>query len=148
VLIKSPETALGYVYDGTGTGFNSGPFVDSPGGVGWHMTIVEILDVVRALRQGQIVNGILAQTILNQSWGLNSPLFGADTDTGRVFYKSGKWTTDQNNPDTAKTEQCFVMMAPDDTEIVVFVNSEITNSGVNLRQLVQSIYENNIVIVP
>lgn len=147
VLTKSPSTALAHRYDASGTGWNTSSFVTTPGGVGWHMTINEVLDVARALRIGQIVGGLDALTILNQSWGLNSPLSGFDTDAGRLYYKPGRWT-DNSNPAVARTEQCLLMMMPDNMEIVVFVNSEIGAGGQSLTNVVRTLYLNNIVIVP
>ena len=147
VLTKSPSTALAHRYDASGTGWNTGSFQGSPGGVGWHMTINEVLDVARALRAGQIVSSLDAATILNQSWGLNSPLLGFDTDAGRLYYKPGRWQ-DASDASIARTEQCVLMMMPDNMEVVVFVNSPIGASGQNLTSLVRTLYTNNIVIVP
>ena len=111
------------------------------------MTINEILIVARALRAGQIVSGLDAQTILNQSWGLNSPFFGEDTAAGRLYYKPGLWT-DNSNPSLARTEQCVLMMMPDNMDVVVFVNSPIGAGGQSLTNIVRTLYINNIVIVP
>ena len=146
-LTRNSLTALAYRFNGTGPGWNTGDFSGSAGGVGWHINISEILNVVRALRNGQIVGGIDALTILNQSWGLNSPPSGFETAAGRLYYKAGKWTDNINNPAAARTEQCFVMMMPDDTEVVVFVNSEIGAGGSSLTNIVLTTYVNNIVIV-
>ncbi len=147
VLTKSPSTALASRFNASGNSWNSGSFVGSPGGVGWHMTINQILNVARALRTGQIVSGLDAQKLLNQSWGLNSPFNGFDTAAGRLYYKPGRWT-DNSNPAVARTEQCLLMMMPDNMEVVVFVNSEIGAGGQSLTNLVRTLYINNIVIVP
>lgn len=150
LLNSNPNTVLASRFDSSGPGWNTGNFTFSSGGAGWHMTINEILDVVRALRSGNIVSGIRAQTILNESWGLNSPLLGRSTDTGRLYYKAGKWTDRaKDTPITAstRTEMCFVMMMPDEMELVIFVNSEITATGTPLTNLLLTLYNDNIVIV-
>ena len=141
-LTRNNLTTLAYRFNGTGPGWNSGDLSGSAGGVGWHISISEILNVVRALRNGQIVGGIDALTILNQSWGLNSQSTGFPTAAGPLYFKAGLWADN-----TARTEQCFVMMMPDDTEVVVFVNSAIGAGGANLTNIVLTTYVNNIVIV-
>jgi CubicO group peptidase (beta-lactamase class C family) len=146
-LSKTALTALAYRFDASSTGWNTGSFWGSPGGVGWHMTINEILNVARGLRTGQIISGIDAQTLLNQSWGLNSAINGESTDAGRLYYKPGLWQ-DNNNASVARTEQGVLLMAPDNVEIVVFVNSPVTSSGMSLQNLVRTLYKSNIVIAP
>ncbi|ARN75136.1 serine hydrolase domain-containing protein [Oceanicoccus sagamiensis] len=147
-LSKNATTARAYTFNANGSGWNTGDFTNRAGGMGWHMTITEILDVVRALRAGQILDNFSTAKLLNESWGLNSPVFGASTDAGRTFYKAGLWTDNLNFPSIARTEQCFVFMMPDDMELVVFVNSEIGSTGQNLTSIVRTAYNNNIVIVP
>jgi hypothetical protein len=144
-LSKTALTALAYRYDGTGPGWNTGSFLGSPGGVGWHMTINEVLNVARGLRTGQILSGIDAQILLDQSWGLDSPINGYDTDAGRLYYKGGLWSDNLANPSVARHELTWLLMAPDNIEIVVFVNSPITAAGLSLQNLVRTVYENNIV---
>jgi CubicO group peptidase (beta-lactamase class C family) len=145
VIDSNVQSVLGYRYDGTGPGWDSGNFAGSAGGVGWRMTVNEILDVTRALRKGQLVGIGSFADIINRSWGLNSPLGGETTDAGNIYYKAGRWTTNVNNPATARTEQCFVLFQPTkQIEVVVFVNSEVGASGVSLTNLVRTAFVNNI----
>jgi hypothetical protein len=137
-------SVLAYRWNASTAGWNSGNLAPSAGGVGWHMTVNEILDVTRALRQGNIVSLGGMSDILQRSWGLNSPLGGESTDAGNIYYKAGRWTNG-GDPSTDRTEQCFVMLMPNDMELVVFVNSQITSQGTSLTNLVRTLFSNNIV---
>lgn len=137
-------SVLAYRWNASTAGWNSGNLAGSAGGVGWHMTVNEILDVVRAFRQGNIVSLGGMSDILQNSWGLNSPIGGESTDAGNIYYKAGRWTNG-GDPSTDRTEQCFVMLMPNDMELVVFVNSQITSQGMNLTNLVRTLFRNNIV---
>ena len=137
-------TVLAYRFDGATAGWNSGDLSGSAGGVGWHMTITEVLDVTRAFRKGQIVSLGGMADILQESWGLNSPIGGESTLAGITWYKAGRWTTNLD-PSVGRTEQCFVFMMPNEMELVVFVNSEISASGSSLTNLVRTLFANNIV---
>ncbi|NNC90769.1 MAG: beta-lactamase family protein [Akkermansiaceae bacterium] len=145
VLDTNALTALAYRFDGTGPGWNSGDLAASCGGFGWHMTINEILGVVRALRMGQLVDFPDYTELWNRSWGLNSPLNGElITDFGVLYYKAGKWTSG-SNPLTARTEQCFVLFAPiKQIEVAVFVNSNVTAADISLTNVVRTAFINNI----
>jgi CubicO group peptidase (beta-lactamase class C family) len=137
-------SVLAYRWDSSTAGWNSGNLAGSSGGVGWHMTVTEILDVVRAFRHANIVSlGGMSDIILG-SWGLNSPIGGESTAAGNIYYKAGRWTKG-GDPATDRTEQCFVMLMPNDMELVVFVNSQITDQGMSLTNLVRTLFINNIV---
>jgi hypothetical protein len=142
---SSALTVLGYRFDGAGSGWDTGDFSGRAGGVGWHLTIGEILDVTRAFRQGNIVSLGGVSDILQGSWGLNSPINGESTDAGLIYYKAGRWT-DNSNAALSRTEQCFVMLMPKDMELVVFVNSAVSSSGTSLTNIVRTAYKNNIAI--
>jgi hypothetical protein len=138
-------TVLGYRFDGTGPGWDSGDFSGSPGGVGWHMTVSEILDVTRALTKGQLISIGGFADIISRSWGLNSPLGGESTAAGNIYYKAGRWTTNVNNPAAARTEQCFVLFQPTkEIEVVVFVNSNVGAGGASLTNIVRNAFTSNI----
>lgn len=137
-------TVLAYPWNSSNAGWNSGNLAGSAGGVGWHMTITEILDVTRAFRKANIVSlGGMADIIQN-SWGLNSPIGGESTLAGNIYYKAGRWTF-VSNANINWTEQCFVILLPNEMELVVFVNSQITSQGMSLTNLVRTIFVNNIV---
>lgn len=147
-LDKNLNTTLAYRFDASGSGWNSGNFAPSAGGFGWHMTVSEILQVVRAVRTNQIVSVFGKFDLLNQSLGLNSPLNGEPSAAGPIYYKAGLWTDNDENPAVAHTEQCFLLMLPNDMELVVFVNSPIGISGetgVSLTNLVRTLFSNHIV---
>lgn len=144
-LTKNAASTRAYTFNGNGLGWNSGSFTNRPGGMGWHMTITEILDVMRALREGNILSAASTSQLLSQSWGLSSPALGESTAAGFTYYKGGLWTDNINIPAIARTEQCFVFLMPDDMELAIFVNSEIGNTGQSLSGLVRGVYENNII---
>lgn len=145
IIDSNAQSVLGYRFDGTGSGWDTGNFSNRAGGVGWHMTIGEILDVSRAFRQANIVSLGNVSDILQGSWGLNSQVGGEPTDAGRIYFKAGRWT-DNSNAAISRTEQCFVMLMPKDMEIVVFVNSAVTSQGTSLTNIVRTAYKNNISI--
>jgi hypothetical protein len=139
------NTVLAYRFDGATAGWDSGDLSGSSGGFGWHMTIGEILDVARAFRTGQIVSLGGMSDILQESWGLNSPIGGESfAPIGTAYYKAGRWTTNLD-PSLGRTEQCFLFMMPNEMELVVFVNSEISSQGTSLTNLVRTLFNNNIV---
>ena len=144
-LTKNTSSVRAYTFNGSGSGWNSASFTSRPGGMGWHMTITEILDVMRALREGKILSQASTSQLLNQSWGLSSPVFGESTAAGRTYFKGGLWTDNLNTPAIARTEQCFVFLMPDDMELAIFVNSPISITNQNLSGLVRGVYDNNII---
>ena len=145
VIDTNAQSVLGYRFDGTGPGWDSGNFSGSAGGFGWHMTINEMLNVTRALTKAQLVSIGSFSDIVTRSWGLNGPLGGESTAAGNIYYKAGRWTTNINNPAAARTEQCFVLFQPTkQIEIVVFVNSNVGATGVSLTNIVRTAFINNI----
>ena len=74
VFDTNTETVLAYRWDSGTAGWDSGDFSCCGGGYGWHMTITETLNVVRAFRTGNIVSLGGESDILNRSWGLNLSL--------------------------------------------------------------------------
>lgn len=147
VFDTNTETVLAYRWDSGTAGWDSGDLSCCGGGYGWHMTITEILNVVRAFRAGNIVSLGGESDILNRSWGLNSPLNGESTLAGLIYYKPGRWTTNSNRA-LGRTEQGVVMLLPDDIEIVIFVNSEVSDGMggfFSLQNLARTVYINNIV---
>lgn len=137
-------TVLAYPWNSSTAGWDSGNLAASAGGVGWHMTVNEILNVVRAFRQANIVSLGGMADIIQSSWGLNSPIGGESTAAGNIYYKAGRWTR-VSNLGTDWTEQCFVILMPNEMELVVFVNSQITGQGISLTNLVRTLFINNIV---
>lgn len=137
-------TVLAYPWNSGTAGWNSGNLAPSAGGVGWHMTVNEMLNVVRAFREANIVSLGGMADIIQRSWGLNSPIGGESTAAGNIYYKAGRWTH-INNLGTDRTEQCFVILMPNQMELVVFVNSQITSQNMNLTNLVRTLFINNIV---
>lgn len=147
VFDTNSETVLAYRWDSGTAGWDSGDLSCCGGGYGWHMTITEILNVLRAFRTGNIVSLGGETDILNRSWGLNSPLNGESTLAGPIYYKPGRWTTNSNRA-LGRTEQGVALLLPDDIEIVIFVNSEIADGMggfFSLQNLARTVYINNIV---
>ena len=144
VIDTNAQSVLAYRFDGTGPGWDTGNFSGSAGGVGWHMTVNEILDVTRALTKAQLVSIGSFSDIINRSWGLNSPLGGEATDAGNIYYKAGLWR-DSGNPAVARVEQGFVLFQPTkQIEIVVFVNSNVGMTGASLTNIVRFVFASNI----
>jgi len=108
------------------------------GGAGWHLSADEILDVVGEFRRGGgIVSPQRARELMNASYGLNSPPDGFPAATGRFYYKMGHWW---NGPADNQAEQAFVMVLPEDMELVVLVNSPLGPDDLLLQDFIGSLY--------
>ncbi|GEM_PF-935284 len=143
-LHHDTQTALAYRRDGSTPGWQVKDMTYEPGGYGWRMTIGEILDVLRAFRTGQLVSFGTAAEILVESYGLNTPVGGAQTAAGPVYLKPGLWR-DSEDANDGRAEQGVLMLLPDNIELVVFVNSYVGPGPASLQSLMFTLYDNNIV---
>lgn len=136
-LDKPVSPALAYPFPAVGNGWNSGNHASRAGGVGWHMSINEVLRVMHAFRRaGHIVPPSEAQEALDAGFGIDRII---NTDAGKLYDKNGRWRSG------SRTEQSVATFMPDGLNIVVFVNSPIGVSGASLRNLVRDLYIANIV---
>jgi len=138
LLANDPNGARAYAWNDTGEGWDSGVLLNESGGAGWHLSADEILDVVGEFRRGGgIVTPQRARELMNASYGLNSPLDGFPAATGRFYYKMGHWW---NGPVDDQAEQAFVMVLPEDMELVVLVNSPLGPDDLLLQDFIGSLY--------
>ncbi len=138
VLANAPDGARAYAWNDTGTGWDSGLLLNESGGAGWHLSADEILDIVGEFRRGVgIVSPQRARELMNASYGLNSPPDGFPAATGRFYYKMGHWW---NGPPDNQAEQAFVMVLPEDMELVVLVNSPLGPDDLLLQDFIGSLY--------
>lgn len=139
-LSKPNAPAMAYLQNG-GSGWSSGDLTNQAGGVAWHISIDELLNVVGEFRRGGgIVSPMRALEVLNASYGLNSPVNGEGSPAGRFYYKPGLWQNGNN-----QTEQALVMLLPENIEVAIFVNSPIGVNDASLQTLGRTLYTNNIV---
>lgn len=150
VLDNTSDSARAYGWNDTGTGWDSSETVDGQsggtalfgqaGGVAWHMSPDELLDVVGEFRRGGgIVSPARAIEIFNASYGLNSPVNGQTSPAGRFYYKPGYWGTG------SQAEQAFVMILPEQIEVAIFVSSMIGPNDASLQNLGRTLYLNNVI---
>lgn len=137
-LIKPASPVRAYRFPANGQGWNSGSLAEQSGGVAWHMSPDEVLNVMDALRRkGTIMSKAKAQGMLAAGFGLDSG-DGVTTPAGKLYHKNGRW---QNG---GQVEQNVVFFLPEDMEVAVFVNSPIGAGDVFLRSLVQTAYTSNL----
>lgn len=129
--------ALAYPYPVTGNGLNTGDISNAAGGTGWHLTVDDLLSIMRTFRrEGTIVSAAQAQTALDASFGVDG---SGSTPLGPYYVKNGGW-----GDGAGRTEQCVAFFFPHDTECVVFVNSPIGSPGASLTDLVATHYVDNV----
>jgi len=149
-LDNTADSARAYAWNDNGTGWDSSETVvgqsggtalfGQAGGVAWHMSPDELLDVVGEFRRG---GGIVAPTraleIFNASYGLNSQVNGRPSPAGRFYFKPGYWGAGM------QSEQALLMILPEQIEVAIFVSSMIGPNDASLQGLGQTIYLNNVV---
>jgi CubicO group peptidase (beta-lactamase class C family) len=150
-LDNTPQTARAYAWNDNGQGWDSSnpdPNVPSggtalfgqAGGVAWHMSPDELLDVVGEFRRGgDIVSPARAREIFDASYGLNSAVNGNDSPAGRFYFKPGKWGT------STQAEQALIMILPEQIEVAIFVSSQIGPNDASLQNLGRTLYVNNVI---
>jgi CubicO group peptidase (beta-lactamase class C family) len=142
-LANADDSARAYAWDDTGPGWDSGFLMSEAGGAGWHLSADEVLDVVGEFRRGGgIVSSQRAMQLMNLSYGLNSLINGFPADTGRFFYKMGRWW---NGEPDQQAEQSFVMVLPEDMELVILVNSPLGPNDFLLQDFIGALYLQSIV---
>jgi hypothetical protein len=131
----SPD-ALAYTFP-PGQGWNSGDLQTCSGGAAWHMTVAELLNVMGTFRRaGTIMSPSAAQAMLDDGFGIDVI---ASTPLGTLYNKNGLWADG-----TGRTEQTLAYFLPRDMELVVYANSPIGTANTFFRDLVTTIYLQNI----
>lgn len=134
------QNALAYRFpDANVGGWNSGNLASVAGGAGWRLSIKELLNVMDHMRRkNTILPAQKAQLLLDSRFGIDQVI---DTPAGKLYNKNGAWGTGDK-----KTEQCVAYFFPNDMEVVVFVNSPISNNDppFSLRGLVKDAFINNL----
>lgn len=124
--------ALAYSFPPGNTGWNSGNLNTMAGGVGWRLSIAELLDVMSTWADtNSILPKTAAKTHLDAGLGLDVI---ADTPIGRMYSKNGLW---QNN---GRREQCIAYFLPQNLQLVVFVNSGVGADSEFLRSIIDKAF--------
>jgi CubicO group peptidase (beta-lactamase class C family) len=117
-------------------GWNSGNLASVAGGAGWRLSTKELLNVMNhARRKNTIISASQAQYMLDNSFGIDQMI---NTPAGKLYNKNGAWG---NN---SRTEQCVAYFWPQEMELVVFVNSPISDSNFSLRNIVSQAFINSL----
>lgn len=131
---------LAYDYRGKVSGWDSGNKRAVSGGAGWHLSLNDLLKVMHEYRRGgDIVSSSTASTALNAGFGIDARRY---TRGGYWWEKGGLWHTISGNG-TDRTEQCMAYFLPDNTELAIFVNSQIGANAKSLRSTVRSLLLKN-----
>jgi hypothetical protein len=131
----SPD-ALAYTFPPV-AGWTSGDLTTESGGAGWHMSVDDLLDVMGCFRrQGTIMSPAAAQTMLDDSFGID---LIASTPLGTLYNKNGLWGSG-----AGQTEQSLAYFLPRDMELIVLANSPIGSQGKFFRDVVTNIYLDSI----
>ncbi len=129
------NSALAYAFP-AGSGWNSGDLKTVAGGAGWRLSVNEVLNVMNHVRRkNTILSTTQYQSLINNNFGLNGSV---DSDAGKMYYKKGRWRGN------GKTEQCVAYFLPNDMELVIFVNSPVSQQGFDLHSLIRDIYLNSL----
>ena len=125
--------ALGYPFPRMVPGFASGDLRSWCGGVGWHLSVHELLDVMGTLRRGgTIMSPAAAEVMLARTFGVDGPI---DTRAGRVHQKTGWWA------EGARTQHSVALFLPEDMELVILANSGLGAANVNMIGRVGTLYQ-------
>ncbi|WP_129338504.1 tachylectin-related carbohydrate-binding protein [Cellulomonas endophytica] len=131
-LVHQDAHALGYPWPGAVPGWASGDLRSWSGGVGWHLSVDEVLRVLGTLRRGgAILPEPAVRTMLDRGFGVDGPIA---TRGGRIDQKLGWWTSG------TRVQQSLAWFLPEDMELVVLANSGQGAANVHLAGRVSTIY--------
>lgn len=129
--------ALAYNFPTVGNGWNSGDLTTEVGGLGWHMSVEDLLAIMGTFRRnGSIMTPPQAQTLLDSSFGIDQQIV---TPLGMIYNKNGAWGNSAR-----QVEQAVAFYLPQDMELVAVTNSPIGNNS-SFRGLVTNAYFSNII---
>jgi CubicO group peptidase (beta-lactamase class C family) len=131
--------ALAYNFPhGNLDGWNSGDLSTMSGGVGWRLSVIEVLNVMNhARRKNTILSANRMQFLLDNGLGIDQII---KTPAGKLYNKNGSWERGSKCANNLSIEQCVAVFLPNGYEIVVFVNSRIGMDCKSLRNLVTETY--------
>lgn len=131
------NAALAYTFPANGNGWDSGDLESMAGGAGWHMSVNELLDVMGTLRRkGTILPSGKAQEMIDDYFGIDVI---QSTPAGKLYNKNGLWQDGSGH-----TEQALAYFLPEDMEMVVLVNSQVSHPAKFFRDVVTNVYLANI----
>ncbi len=137
--VPSASGAMAYSQKGDTQGWNSGDVFGQLGGVGFRLSVNDVLDVMGTFRRkGTIVSPLKAKEAIEAKLGLDQIL---DTPAGKLYNKNGRWGGKNPSEDV---EQSVAYYLPEDMECVVLVNSWIGPQQASLRGTINDAYLANL----
>jgi hypothetical protein len=133
-LAHAAGDALAYAYpkQPNQNGWNSGDLSTGVGAYGWHFSTTDLLKAMGDFRRGgMILTQQDAQQMLDDSFGID---WIQNDGAGNFYEKNGLWTDGQ------RTEQATVFFLPNQTELVVLVNSNV-DATIWLAGTVEQVYK-------
>jgi hypothetical protein len=126
------EAALAYQSPSdAGNGWNSSDLQSACGAVGWHLTVRELLRVLRTFRRaGNIMSASRAQRMLDNGFGID---LTRNTIVGPVYAKGGWWSNG------TRVEQSSAWMLPRSMELVILANSPSCGGASFFNQVADAI---------
>ena len=125
--------ALGYPFPRMIPGFASGDLRSWVGGVGWHLSVDELLRVMGTLRRaGTILSPAAAEVMLGRTFGVDSVI---STRAGVIYEKTGWWA------DGVRIQHSVALFLPEDMELVILANSGFGVPNVNMLGRVSALYQ-------
>lgn len=137
-LDHTEPNALAYPIPVAVPGWNSRDLTTMCGGVGWHLSVDDLLTIMAAFRRrGTFVDSARAQVMLDRQFGLDSGLM-RDTPLGRIYAKGGFWSNGH------AVEQTNVFFLPKGMELAILANSPFCQPGGAFMNKVLDMIEDNI----
>ncbi len=132
------DNALAYPFPVVEPGWDSGDLSTMSGGIAWHISTGDLLDVMGALRRGgAILTPAQAEAMLESKFGLDVK---QNTSLGRLYAKGGFW----GNPAGTCFEQSNAYFLPKGMELVILANSPFCAAGQAFMPAVTKAIEDNI----
>ena len=128
--------ALAYSFPVMGSGWDSGDLSTMSGGIAWHISTDDLLDVMGAFRRsGAILPPGEAEVMLDDGFGIDVT---KDTSLGRIYAKGGFWGNG------TQFEQANAFFLPKGMEMAVLCNSPFCSTGRGFMNEVTKAIEDNI----
>jgi CubicO group peptidase (beta-lactamase class C family) len=138
-LSHPDEDALAYDFPVFQGGWNSGDLATMSGGVGWHLSVDDLLAVMGTFRRaGSVVSPAAAAAMLKNSFGVDVV---QSTPAGWVYAKGGYWS----QASTGRAEQTMACFLPGGMELALLVNSPVGAPAVSLQNLVLQAFLDHLV---
>lgn len=129
--------ALSYTFPVTGGGWNSGDLTSVCGGVGWHMSVDDLLAVMAAFRRANtIMSAADAQSLLDARFGIDEQTL---TPLGWLYRKGGYWGDPMGH-----REQSNIYFLPRGMEMALLTNSPLGSPEKYLPDAIYNAYISNI----